>query len=232
MLPDEDPNPELDIDELSPLLQMIAPKIICCRIHEYQPEDFEACVDIHRSNQPDFLKPDSLQAFVEFLQLGTSYFLVVEHEGETVACGGLELVGDSDSATLVHLMVHGDYQRRGYGSTLLTACIALLDQEDRPFDLWVNTPRAGTFFYRQYGFRQHPVSPDSPLFDRDSRHGDEAEDDDRPIMDRQRAALWLSINPQDIEDARALLEERSIRIELEDAVDLAEAEAAAEEEEE
>lgn len=231
MFREEEPDPELDIEELSPLLQMIAPKIICCRIHEYQPEDFEACLDIHRSNQPDSPRPGGLKEFAEFLDLGTTYFLVIEHEGETVACGGLELVGDSDSATLVHLMVHGDYQRRGYGSTLLTACIALLDQEDRPLDLWVNTAREAAFFYRQYGFRQHPVSPDSPLFDRDARHGEDVDVEKRELADRHRAALWLSVNPQDIEDARAILEERSIRIELEDAADVAEADAEAEEEE-
>eukprot|EP01031_Cornospumella_fuschlensis_P001616 gene1616-2020_t len=74
MSPDEDP--ELNYEDLSPLVQMMAPKVILCRIREYQDADFEACVDIHRSNQPDFLKPDSLGGFMEFLTFGTTYFLV------------------------------------------------------------------------------------------------------------------------------------------------------------
>lgn len=221
---DEDEIPELAVDELTPLTQMLEPKVLLCRIREYQTEDLEACEEVFLSNHPDGAPPEALRAFVEFLSYGTSYFLVIEHEGELVACGGLELVGDSDSASLVHLMVHGDYQKRGYGSTLLTACIALLDQEDRPFDLWVNTPGLGASFYRQYGFRQHPVSPDSPLFDREARHGEKRADagmEPPPAMNaRQRAALWISINPQDIEDARAILEERNIRIELFEADDL------------
>jgi N-acetylglutamate synthase-like GNAT family acetyltransferase len=224
---EEEEAPDLNIEELSPLLQMLAPKVLLCRIREYQTEDLEACAEVFRSNQPAGAKPDALNAFVEFLSYGTSYYLVIEHEGELVACGGLELVGDSDSASLVQLMVHGDYQGRGYGTTLMTACIALLDQEDRPFDLWVNTPRPAAPFYRQYGFRQHPVSPDSPLFDRDARHGDEADEQDPAallVRDRQRAALWVSINPQDIEDARAILAERNIRIELFEADDLEELE--------
>ena len=182
--------------ELSPLLQAIVPKLTPCRVREYQPEDFEACLEIYRSNTPDLLPEEGLEAFAEFLNVGTSYILVIEYDGELVACGGLELIGDSDSATLVHGMVHGEYHRRGLGTTLLAARIALLETEDRPMELWLRTTRHSVPFYGRFGFALHSV-----------RAGG---------VEREGANVWLSIDDQDIEDVRFALEERSIRVFLND----------------
>lgn len=181
--------------ELSPLIQAIAPKLTPCRVREFQPEDLEACVEIYRSNEPDYLDPAGLKAFVEFLAIGTSYYLVIEYDGDVIACGGLELVGDSDTAHLVHGMVHREYHRRGFGTTLLAARIALLETEDRPLELWLQTTRFSAPFYGRYGFALHAVSPGAT---------------------KDRASVWLSIDDQDIEDVRLALEERSIQIFLND----------------
>ena len=82
-----------DLEELSPLMEAIVPKLAACHIREYQPEDLEACIEVYRSNEPDFLAPEGLENFIEFLKLGTSYYLVIEHDGDVIGCGGLELVG-------------------------------------------------------------------------------------------------------------------------------------------
>jgi len=185
-----------DLENLSPLMQAIVPKLAACRIREYQPDDLDACLEVYRSNTPDFLSPAGLDNFTEFLQLGTSYYLVIEQDGDIIGCGGLELVGDSDAATLVYGMIHGEYHRRGFGTTLLAARIALLEVEDRPVDLWARMSTSSMPFYGQYGFAFQPA--------RNGRSRDEAN-------------LWLSVDGQDILDARDALEERSIRILLNDA---------------
>ena len=182
-----------DLEELSPLMEAIVPKLAACHIREYQPEDLEACIEVYRSNEPDFLAPEGLENFIEFLKLGTSYYLVIEHDGDVIGCGGLELVGDSDSSTLVYGMVHREYHRRGFGTTLLAARIALLEVEDRPIDLWMRTSTASMPFYGRFGFAYHA---------------------DRSGRARDHASLWLSIDGQDILDTRDALEERSIRIYL------------------
>ena len=180
-----------DLEDLSPLMHAIVPKLVACRIREYQPADLEACIDIYESNMPDFVPPEGLERFIEFLQIGTSYYLVVEHDGDIVACGGLELVGDSDAATLVHGMVHGEYHRRGFGTTLLAARLALLETDDRPVEIWAKVGTEAMPFYGRFGFAYHAAT--------DGRS-------------RERANLCLSMDGQDILDTRDALEERSIRI--------------------
>jgi ribosomal protein S18 acetylase RimI-like enzyme len=210
---------DLDEDELrdlSPLMQALVPKMTACRIREYEAEDLEACVDVYRSNEPDFVKPAELPAFQQFLRGGTSYFLVVEHDGDVIGCGGLELVGDPDSATLKHSMIHREYQRRGFGSALLAAQMALLEAEDRPVELWASAAPVTAGFYERLGFQEQPPEPGA----------------DHPQFSLQMA-------PEDIEDARAALLERGVQLVLtqeeedEDEEDEpAEAETEREEEEE
>ncbi len=206
MSPEENEPEEVEA-ELSLLMEAIMPKLVACRVREYQESDLEECLEMHRSNQPGILSYGTLDAFEEFLTLGTSYYLVVEYDGDVVACGGLELVGDTDTATLVHGMVHGDYHRRGFGTTLLAACIALLEPDGKPVDLVVRASRQAAAFFGRFGFRLHSVAGGA-----------------------DRGLLWLSISEQDVEDARLALEDRSIRIRLNDPAE--EEEAAMEEEEE
>lgn len=185
---DDDPEP------LSPLAEAIASRLTPCRLREYLPEDLEACLELYRSNVPEFLAEDGLERFAEFLQLGTSYFLVAEYDGDIVACGGLELVGDSDSALLVYSLVHRDWQRHGFGSTLLAARLALLEPEERPVEVWLRSGRQAAAFFGRFGFELHRV------------HASRAAADE--------ASLWLSVDAEDVLQIRDLLEDRSLRIEL------------------
>ncbi|MES2597153.1 MAG: GNAT family N-acetyltransferase [Verrucomicrobiota bacterium] len=194
---DEDQQPE----PLSPLMEAIVPKLASCRIREYAPEDLDACIEIYHSNEPDFLSPEGLDHFVEFLQSGTSYLLVVENGGDVIGCGGLELVGDSDTAMLMHGMIHREYHRRGFGTTLLAARIALLETDERPLELWLRTPPRAAGFYDRFGFRLEKL------------------DLDRPNRRRDHGAFSLQLEPQDILDVRDALEEREIRIHLDDQED-------------
>lgn len=192
---------DLPLDELSPLMQAIVPKLAACRIREYQPEDLEACLEVYRSNEPDFLSPEGLQNFTDFLQTGTSYYLVIEHAGDVIGCGGLELVGDSDNAWLTYGMVHREYHRRGFGTTLLAARIALLETDERPLELWMRTSTAAIPFYGRFGFTLERI------------------DLDRIGPERDHGSFCLQVEPQDILDVRDALEERSIRILLNDDED-------------
>jgi ribosomal protein S18 acetylase RimI-like enzyme len=186
---------DLELADLSPLMQALVPKVAACRIREFSAEDLEACVEIHRSNQPDFVDPGDLDSFVALLEGGTSYFLVIEHDGDVIGCGGLELVGDPDSATLVHSMVHREYQRRGFGSALFAAQLSLLEHEERPIDLRTTAGDEMAGFYERLGFESHL--------------GD----------DPNSSLLWLSVAPDDIEAARITLVERNIQLVLNEEED-------------
>ena len=188
--------------ELSPLMHAIVPKLALCRIREYDPEDLEACVEVYRSNEPDLLPAEGLDSFTAFLEGGTSYMLVIEHAGDVIGFGGLELVGDSDTALLRHGMIHREYHRRGFGTTLLAARIALLETDERPLELWMGAPPDSVPFCGRFGFKLERVHPGAT--------GGGA---------GHTAMFSLMIEPQDILDVRDALEEREIRIELDEETD-------------
>lgn len=191
---------EIDPDrELTPLIQAILPKLTPCRVREYQPDDLEACIEIYRSNELDYLNPAGLDAFIEYLTVGPSYFLVIEYDGGIVACGGLELVGDADTASLQHGMVLREYHRRGFGTTLLAARLSLLEPEVRPVEVWIKTPTRSLPFYTYIGFAPQ------------SKAG--------KITEKGFANVWMSLDDQDTEDIRLALEERTIQIFLNDPTD-------------
>ena len=119
---------------------------------EYAPEDLEACLGIYRSNQ-EFL-PDPPEKFADFLEQGTSWLLIGEVDGQVVACGGLEILGDTNSATLLFNLVAPQYQRRGIGS-LLTLTELTLAPEDHPTALVVlESPVRVESFYHRFGFER------------------------------------------------------------------------------
>lgn len=179
------------------LMEVIKPKLVRCRIREFHAADLEACLDIHRSNEPDYLEPGGIHGFVEFLARGTSYYLVIEHDGKIIACGGLELAGDADHATLLHGMVHRNYHGQGFGTTLLAARLSLLDYEGDGFvSVWVHAGLASVPFYGRFGFRLHSVTPN-------------------PVgPERELGVLWLNVTPDEIAAIRAALDQREIQIEL------------------
>lgn len=176
----------------SDLIAALQPKLRACHIREFQPEDLEACLEIHRSNQPDLLDPDSLESVTEFLTNGTSYILVIEHEGKVIACAALELTGDADIAKLYHAMVRRDFQRQGFGTTLLAARLSLLESEGgRPVHVLLRTRPEAASFHGGYGFLMHTLEKDSGT-----------------------AILRLTVMPEDISAIRAALEEAGVEIVL------------------
>lgn len=184
---------ELNLEELSPLMQSLIPKVAACQVREFAPDDLESCVEVWTSNQPGSVDAAARESFIDFLRVGTTYLLVVEHAGDVIACGGIEMVGDPDSATLVKTMVHREYQRRGFGSALLAAQLSLLEYEGRPIDLWIHVEDESAGFYERLGFEMR-----SSL--------------EEPASGKQ--LLWRDLSSGDIEDARAVLIERQIQLTL------------------
>ena len=172
------------------LLETFQPKLVACRIREFNPDDQEACLAIYRSNEPDFLDPAEFGEFEEFLAHGTSYLLVIEKDDKVIACAGLELVGDTNTAKLRHGMVHRDFHRQGIGSTLLAARLSLLEPEDeKAVPVFIRAKPQAAGFYGHFGFALN-------------------------TLERGTAILNLVVTPEDIEALRTELAERGIQIEL------------------
>jgi predicted N-acetyltransferase YhbS len=125
-------------------------------IREYTPDDREACLSIFTSNHDALL--ESPEAMAEFLEQGTSWFLVAELEGKVVACGGLEISGDTNAARLMFGIVDRERQRLGIGTLLMLTRLTLAP-EDEPTALVTLQSLLGTeSFYKRFGFER--VRPD------------------------------------------------------------------------
>src|SRR3954466_8527326 len=124
------------------------------RIHirEYTPEDCDACVSVFKSNQ-DVL-PDAVDQFIEFLEQGTSWFLVAELNDRVVACGGLEISGDTKAASFRYDIVERQHQRLGIGSLLALTRLALVPSDQPTALVTLETQVATETFYQRFGFER------------------------------------------------------------------------------
>ncbi|RBP45638.1 N-acetylglutamate synthase-like GNAT family acetyltransferase [Roseimicrobium gellanilyticum] len=180
------------------LLESISSHLTACTIREYTAEDLPACLAIYHSNEGVYYPAGHVEKFTDFLERGTSYFLVVEHESEIVGCGGLELSGDGPWAWLACGMIHKDRQKKGLGTTLLAARLSLLEPEGRPVLVRVRTGTTAAAFYDRFGFTLHSVAQNQygP-----GEHG---------------GNLELLIRPEEVDALRATLVEHEVNLVLND----------------
>src|SRR5688500_2695806 len=71
------------------------------QVRAYAPEDYEACGELYRLNEPGRFPPGHLPEFERVLRDGKRLFLVLEHEEKIVGCGGI-LINQSEMGTLVY----------------------------------------------------------------------------------------------------------------------------------
>jgi ribosomal protein S18 acetylase RimI-like enzyme len=142
---------------MSDLVQLISGKVRSCKIREYCDDDREQCLELYRSNEPAFIPEGHIDEYEGFLSGQTSYYLVIEGDDRLIGCGGIELPGDTpEIAWLTFGMIHRDFHKKGYGSSLLAARISLLTDE---LELRLETGLPAVGFYAQYGFRVESVIP-------------------------------------------------------------------------
>lgn len=178
------------------LLESITPRLTACHLREYTPEDLPACLAIYHSNESEFHPAGHVASFTSFLERGTSYMLVLEHEGLIVGCGGLELRGETPTAALVYGLIHRDHHHRGFGTTLLAARLSLLEPEGQPVHVVLTASPTVASFFAQFGFELQRVAPD---FYGPGLHG---------------GHLTLPVAPGDVEVLRSILSVHGVTIAL------------------
>lgn len=128
-------------------------------IREFTDDDKAACLDIYRSNE-DLLPPDLADAYADWLDIGTSYMLVVELNGEILACGGLEIDGSKNSNQMNCGLVRRGHHRKGLGTLLTLTRLALVPQDHDPAFVGMETSIQNEPYFNKFGFERlsKPVS--------------------------------------------------------------------------
>lgn len=122
-----------------------------------EPADREACLEIYRENLRRGLIPDHYgEEFAATLEDPAELTLVVEADGAVIGCGSVSYTMSYDYACLSFGLIHPDRQRRGYGSLLLVARLALLVENGGHTTAYLSATEMSVGFYRQVvGFGEY-----------------------------------------------------------------------------
>ena len=142
-----------------------------CEVRLLQDADFAACEAIYRLNEPGRFPDGYFPRFSDWLRNRRALILVAESEGEIRGLGGInaeERVG-KQFAALSFGMVHPAHQRAGFGTTLLLARLALLDDPGNGRStVMLSTVGGSETFYGRFGFRYLQTFPDPGGYEGDT----------------------------------------------------------------
>jgi ribosomal protein S18 acetylase RimI-like enzyme len=129
-------------------------------VRPYVEADRDGCLAILRSNVPEHFTADDPSEFEAFLRaLPGPYFVVEEHDGALVGCGGLAVgVKEPTAAALCWGIIRHDRQGRGLGRTLTLHRLRALPPTITL--VRINTTQKVQGFYAKLGFVVTEVIPD------------------------------------------------------------------------
>ncbi|WP_407572959.1 GNAT family N-acetyltransferase [Deinococcus altitudinis] len=130
-------------------------------IRPYRTEDETACLNVFMSNTPDFFTVEEQQEFNDFLCTMTDPYFVLEEAGRIVACGGVFIRRDGQTAGLAWGMVNRSQHRQGYGRALLDVRLAWLGQHAPAVNtVTIDTSQHSAPFFTRMGFEILEVKRD------------------------------------------------------------------------
>lgn len=131
-------------------------------LRSYQAEDERPCLAIFDTNTPPFFSPLERDDFQRYLrrQAPTASYLVVEHEGSIIACGGLEVQIHANSVGLVWGMVRRDFHGKGVGRLLTSERLRKARELPEVHRVVIDTSQHTKGFYEKLGFTTVNITAD------------------------------------------------------------------------
>lgn len=129
-------------------------------LRPYTPTDAPACLALFDTNVPRYFAPHERQDFATYLLHPdrTHDYLVIDHNGELVACGGLAL-GNEHTAAFCWGMVDRTRHRQGLGTQLSHARLAHAETLGAQ-RVTLSTSQHTQAFYAGLGFVVTHITPD------------------------------------------------------------------------
>ncbi|MCT4583095.1 MAG: GNAT family N-acetyltransferase [Flavobacteriales bacterium] len=139
-------------------------------IRTYQKEDYAACMEILKSNTPQFFAMEEIPLFEEWLiaqEKGLlayavsekEYYYVLEDNDEIIGCAGYLLVKNTNEIYLSWGMVNRRFQKLGYGKKLLKYRIDSISQHFPDKKIVLATTQNIAPFFEKYGFKTTNIKP-------------------------------------------------------------------------
>ena len=130
-------------------------------IRAYEPKDRDGCLAVFDSLEgPYFFTPEGREEFAAFLDRAESPYLVLEHDGRIVGCGGYHAEPGAMTAALRWGMIARDAQRQGLGRYLLLYRMKEIGRVPGVQMVNLGATAADVPFYEKFAFRaiQHGES--------------------------------------------------------------------------
>lgn len=140
------------------------------KIREYKKKDHVACMEIIRSNTPEFFGMDEVPLFKEWLyaqekgDLAYSvsekeFYFVLEENGQVLGSAGYLLLKKTNEIFLSWGMVNRKFQKLGYGKELLEYRIKSISQNFPEKKICLATTQDIAPFFEKYGFKVINIKP-------------------------------------------------------------------------
>jgi hypothetical protein len=126
----------------------------------WTPDDREKCLDVFRTNMPNFFFTSEEDGFVKFLDHPDCEYFVVEDGGEVVACGGFHVDSEKHEASIVLGMVRQDRHKTGVGTYLFLGRMKKIAQLPHITRVRMDTSQFTFRFYERFEFVVESVKKD------------------------------------------------------------------------
>jgi N-acetylglutamate synthase-like GNAT family acetyltransferase len=123
--------------------------------------DIPQCLELYKANEPNRFPKGGIEKYEISLRDPDAYFLVLQRESRIIASGGLQYWGRPNMGVLYFGLVQPDYHRKGIGTALLLARLALFSPKQSAYSIFIFAVDKSIGFYRRFGFRKfHPWEDD------------------------------------------------------------------------
>jgi N-acetylglutamate synthase-like GNAT family acetyltransferase len=137
-------------------------------IRDYTSSDRNYCIEVFKTNTPDFFDPSELPQFETWLDKeiknelqGTSlYYYVLEKSGKVIGCGGFYLDPERNKAGMIWGMVSHAYHGSGFGRRLLEFRMQKIQSLSPQAQIMLDTSQHSCLFFKKIGFKITSVTKD------------------------------------------------------------------------
>ena len=156
-------------------------------LREYKYEDKQDCIEVFSSNCPKFLHNSELDLFINWLDHRAdknggykssrytksekeAYFVIEHFQGGIIGCGGFYIIKDKPEARLAWGMIHADFHKQGYGTTLFYYRAGIIKKKWPNHTIKLMTSQHTYLFYKKMGMmvtasRKAGYGPDLDKYD-------------------------------------------------------------------
>jgi len=129
-------------------------------VRPFAATDYEACIQLFRSNTPIFFAEREEADYREFLDQYFGEYSIFEDERGVVACGGIYIDEAERWIGIIWTIVRNDLRRQGIGRLMMSYLLGQIDSSHRAFPVYLDTSQHSRPFFEKLGFRVYEESPD------------------------------------------------------------------------